>query len=157
MPKFCFRSISWEVFDRISPNFIYAFILTRSSSGLLQVIFAHFQSNGPWFAPTFRFRSISWELIDRISPKFIYAYLFTRSTLGLTHFIFHQFVSEVRGAFMIYCNWHRYSHVIHEIPMTSNTCHSSIFYLSMDTSIVPIGALVLKLHALEVRSFIKTV
>ena len=40
---------------------------------------------------------------------------------------------------------------MHEIPMKSNTGNSSIFYLSMDTSIVPIGALVFVLHALEVR------
>ena len=32
--NFCFRSISWEQVDRISPNFKYAFSLTRS--GLLQ-------------------------------------------------------------------------------------------------------------------------
>ena len=31
MRKFRFNSISWEQIDRISPNFIYAFILTRSS------------------------------------------------------------------------------------------------------------------------------
>ena len=42
IPEFHFRSISWEQMDRISPNFIYAFILTRSSLGLLQVIFRSF-------------------------------------------------------------------------------------------------------------------
>ena len=31
MSKFRFRSITCEQIDRISPNFIYAFILTRSS------------------------------------------------------------------------------------------------------------------------------
>ena len=43
-PKFCFRSISWEQMDRISLNFIYAFILTslRSTLGLLQIIFPTF-------------------------------------------------------------------------------------------------------------------
>ena len=40
--QFHFRSISWEKIDRISPNFIYAFILTRSSLGLLHVIFHTF-------------------------------------------------------------------------------------------------------------------
>ena len=48
----------------------------------------------------------------------------------------------IRGAFIIYCNSHRNSHVMHEIPMKSKTGYSSVFYLSMDTSIVPIGALV---------------
>ena len=38
-PKFCFRSISWELLDIFLPNFIYALILTRSSLGLLHVIF----------------------------------------------------------------------------------------------------------------------
>ena len=32
-PKFCFPTISWELTDIFSPNFIYAFILTRSSLG----------------------------------------------------------------------------------------------------------------------------
>ena len=49
--KFCFHSISWEQMDRISPNFIYAFILTRSTLGLLHIIFAY----GPWFRPKFPF------------------------------------------------------------------------------------------------------
>ena len=39
MPKFCFCSISWELLDIFSPNFICAFILTRSSLGLLHIIF----------------------------------------------------------------------------------------------------------------------
>ena len=41
-PKFHFRSIFWEGMKRISPNFIYAIILTRSMSRLLHFIFAHF-------------------------------------------------------------------------------------------------------------------
>ena len=41
-PKVCFCSISWEQIDRISPNFIYAFLLTSSSFGLLRVIFHTF-------------------------------------------------------------------------------------------------------------------
>ena len=36
--KFCFRSISWDQIDRISPNFIYAFTLTKSSIGLIHLI-----------------------------------------------------------------------------------------------------------------------
>ena len=42
MPKSDFHSISWEQIDRISPNFIYAFILTRSALGLLPIIFCTF-------------------------------------------------------------------------------------------------------------------
>ena len=38
-PNIRFRSISWELVDIFSPNFIYALILTRSSLGLLHVIF----------------------------------------------------------------------------------------------------------------------
>ena len=41
-PKFLFPSLSWEQIDRISPNFIYAFILTRSTLGLLHIIFCTF-------------------------------------------------------------------------------------------------------------------
>ena len=60
----------------------------------------------------------------------------------------------LRGVFIIYCNCHRNSHAMHEIPMKSNTGNSSIFYLSMDTSIVSICALVFVRHALEIMSFI---
>ena len=41
-PKFRFCSIFWEQIDRTLPNFIYAIILTRSSLGLLHVIFGSF-------------------------------------------------------------------------------------------------------------------
>ena len=41
-PKFPFPSLSWEQMDRISPNFIYAFILTKSLLGLLHIIFFTF-------------------------------------------------------------------------------------------------------------------
>ena len=37
--EFRFRSISWEQFDRIRPNFVCTSTLTRSSLGLLPVIF----------------------------------------------------------------------------------------------------------------------
>ena len=40
--KFPFHSISWKRIDRISQNFIYALILTRSSLGLLNIIFRTF-------------------------------------------------------------------------------------------------------------------
>ena len=43
MPEFCLRSISLEQIDRFSPHFIYAFILTRSSLGLLHTIFCPFK------------------------------------------------------------------------------------------------------------------
>ena len=42
MQKFRFHSISWEQIDRISPNFIYAFISTRSSLELSHIIFRNF-------------------------------------------------------------------------------------------------------------------
>ena len=75
IPEFRFRSISWEQIDRISPNFMYAFILTGSSLGVLAFIFCLFitYSYGPWFMSDFSFRSIIWEWIDRISP-ILYVY-----------------------------------------------------------------------------------
>ena len=42
MLEFSFRSISLEQMDKISPNFIYAFILRRFRLGLLPVIFCKF-------------------------------------------------------------------------------------------------------------------
>ena len=44
MSEFRFHSISGEEMDRISPNFVYAFILTISRLGLLYVIFCLFVS-----------------------------------------------------------------------------------------------------------------
>ena len=47
--------INWQNFT----NFVYAFILTISSMGLLHVIFAHlYQNYGPWLMPKFGFSSI---------------------------------------------------------------------------------------------------
>ena len=66
----------------------------------------------------------------------------------------NNFFSQIRGAFIIYCDCHRNSHAMREIPMKSNTPNFSIFYLSIDTSMVPIGALAFVLRALEMRSFI---
>ena len=49
-PKFCFRSLSWELFYRIYPNFVCTLMLTWSSLGLFRVIFQNlYQSHGPWF------------------------------------------------------------------------------------------------------------
>ena len=42
MPKLRFHSISWEQIDSFPPNLIYASILTRSSLGLLHIIFCTF-------------------------------------------------------------------------------------------------------------------
>ena len=79
-PKFDFHSISWKPIDKFSPVFIYGFILTRSSLGLL-CHFLHIQCK-----PKFRFRSISWEQIDIFSP-FFYGFVLTRSSFGLLHVI----------------------------------------------------------------------
>ena len=96
MPKFCFRLISGELFDRISPNFIYAFILTRSTWVLSNDIFLTFVP-ALWslIYAKIRFRSISWEQTDIILPNFIYAFILTRSMLGLSHIIFRTFVPEL--------------------------------------------------------------
>ena len=70
--KFRFHLISWELLDIFSPNLIYAFILTRSSLGLLHIIFWKFAPELWPFMPKFRFSSISWEPIGRISPNLLY-------------------------------------------------------------------------------------
>ena len=68
-------------------------------------------------------------------------------TVSYFNYFERIFFLNIRGAFIIYCNCHSNSHAMHEIPMKSNTANSPIFYLSIDTSIVPIGALVFVLHA----------
>ena len=78
------------------PNFIYASILTRSSLGLLHVIFGIFVPElWPLIYAKICFHSISWEQMDRISLSFIYAFILERSTLGLLHIIFCTFVPEL--------------------------------------------------------------
>ena len=121
-PKSRFRSISWEQIGRFSPNFIYAFILTRFILGLLLVIFRTFvpelwpliyakisfphiilRTNWlifvlelwPLIYAKFGFCSISWEPIGRFSPNFIYAFILTRSNLGLLHNTFWVNVLEL--------------------------------------------------------------
>ena len=64
--------------DRISPNSVYVFILTRSGLGLLPVIFRKFETE-------LCFCSISCEQIDVI---YIYTFILTRSMLGLLRVIF---------------------------------------------------------------------
>ena len=62
MPKICFPSISWEQMNRSSPNFIYAFILTRSMLGLLRINFRTFVPKlWPFIHAKFCFCTISWE------------------------------------------------------------------------------------------------
>ena len=76
--------------NKFSPNFIYAFILTRSSLGSLHVIFHTFV---PEFLPLI-YAKISFPLniseqIDRFSQNFIYTLtLMTRSRLELIRIIF---------------------------------------------------------------------
>ena len=85
--EFCFRSIFWEQIDRISPNFRYAFILTRSMVGLLGIIFHSFVTEfWSWLTSEFHFHSINWEQIDRILSNFICAFILTR--WGLLSVIF---------------------------------------------------------------------
>ena len=69
-PEFRFCSISWEQIDRISPNSIYAFILTRSTLGLLLIIFRTFVPE-EWHLiyVEFRLHLISWLKMTKF-PKF---------------------------------------------------------------------------------------
>ena len=102
MSDFRFRSISWELTDRISPNFVYALIFTRSRLGLLPVTFRKFET-GLW--PLIYFRILIYVKIsfplnilehgDRISPNFIHAFILTRFTFELLHIIFRTFVPEL--------------------------------------------------------------
>ena len=58
--NFCFRSISLEQIDKISQNFLYEFILTRSKLELLHLIFGTFVPElWPLIYDRISFRSIS--------------------------------------------------------------------------------------------------
>ena len=88
--EFCFRSISCELIVKIWPNFVWTSTLTRSSLGLLPVIFRKILIDGPWLMSEFRFRSISWEQIDRIWPNFVCTSTLTRFSLGIWPVIFRK-------------------------------------------------------------------
>ena len=67
------------------PNFVYALILTRFSTQLLQ-------SYGPWLMSEF---CSTQYLIDRILPNFVCALKLKRSNLGLVSVILCEFVTEL--------------------------------------------------------------
>ena len=88
MPEFCFRSISFKQIDHFSLNFIYAFILIRSSLGLLHVIFCIFVLE---FWPLI-YTKFLYPLNILRTNLYIYAFILIRSRLGLLHMIFNTFV-----------------------------------------------------------------
>ena len=91
-----FRSISWELPDIFSPNFIYTLILTRSCLGLLHLIFRKLVPElWPFIYAKILLPLNYFEPIDRISPNFIYAFILARSSLGLLHVIFSTFAPEL--------------------------------------------------------------
>ena len=73
------RKATKQTNKQTKPNFIYAFILTRSGLGLMHVIFRT-------FVP---------ELWPLIYAKILFSFNMTRSTLGLLHIIFRIFVPEL--------------------------------------------------------------
>ena len=78
--------------DRLSPNFIYAFIMTRSTLGLLHIIFRSFVTE-LWpliYAKMFvsaQYHENKWTDFDQT--------ILTRSTLGMLAVIFFKFVREL--------------------------------------------------------------
>ena len=79
--------------DRISPNLIYAITLTRSTLGLLHIIFGSFL---PELWPL-NYSKISFPLNilrtnGQILTKPYKLYILTRSTLGLLAVIFYEFL-----------------------------------------------------------------
>ena len=97
-PKFRFHLISWELQDIFSPIFICALILilTRSSLGLLHVIFLKLVPElWSFIYAKILFPFKSWEPFGRISPNFIYAFILAGSSLELLHAIFCRFVPEL--------------------------------------------------------------
>ena len=90
-----------EQIEWISPNFVYAYILTRYRLGLLPVIFRKFVAELlPLIYARLRFRSISLEQMDRTSPNFVCAFILTRSGLGLLPVIFFIICSRVMALYI---------------------------------------------------------
>ena len=97
MTEFHFRTISWEQFDGISPNFAYALILKRSRWELLRVNFCKFIIElWPLIdVGISHFHLKSWEQIGGIWPNFANALILTRSRLGLLCVNFRKFITEL--------------------------------------------------------------
>ena len=76
MSKFRFPSISWELLDIFSSNFIFMHSYWQDLAWDCYKSFSPhlFQSYGPWFTSKFHFRSISWELLDIFSPNWYQSY-----------------------------------------------------------------------------------
>ena len=92
--KFPFRSISWKPFDRISPNFLYEFILTRSTLGLLHVIFHIFVPElWPLIYAKIWFQLNILRTNLQNSPNFMSAFILTRTRWELLPVIFCLFES----------------------------------------------------------------
>ena len=105
MPKFRFRSISWEIIDRISQNSIDAYILTRSTLGLTHFIFDTFTPEWWPFAVSTQYLENARMLFPlRLNilrtntqnfTKFYTTFILTRSSFGMLHVIFCKFVQEL--------------------------------------------------------------
>ena len=87
VPKFHFPSISWETIDRMLQNFRSAFILARSSLGLLHIIFRIIVSELSPFIYTKILFLLNTLRTNQFSPNLIYAFILARSSLGLLHVI----------------------------------------------------------------------
>ena len=82
--------------QRISPNFIYAFVLTRSTLGLLHIIFGTFVPElWPLIYSKISFPLNIFRTNGQILTKLYIPFMLTRSALGLLAVIFRKFVREL--------------------------------------------------------------
>ena len=87
-----------QLIDKISPNFIYAFILTRSSSELLHFFLHFLHICATVMALDFRQNFVSAHYLENKLADFHQIFIcihIDRSSLGLMHVIFQTFVPEL--------------------------------------------------------------
>ena len=98
-PFYAKSSLSLNILRTNGQNFTkfyYGFIMSRSTLGLLYMIFRLFVPEvWPLIYAKKSFPFNILRQINRISPNFIYVFILSRFTLGLLHIIFRTFVPEL--------------------------------------------------------------
>ena len=107
MPKLCFHTISWELLDIYSPNFIYAVILTRSSLRLLHIIFQNALKKGD------RIRVFCLSVCSFVRPSVCSPVIIFSFPLNIFRTLFIEFIQ------ILYENW-----LWHDLPWD---CYRSFF------------------------------
>ena len=133
--------------DRISPNFIYAFILARSTLGLLHIIFLTFVPELlPLIYIKISFPSNILRTNGQNFTKFYISIHIDKIYLGLLHIIFHTFVPDLwpliyaKNSFLFYI-------------LRANGQNFTKLYITTNTVKIYVG--IVSCHLLQICNFLQ--